>query len=135
IAAATRNPAGLVYRSWKDGRGAMIWFWKNPDTGRYGLKELPLDDGTSAYWAPLDEAERPAHIGERGTVVVLLGRDPSDDTTLPPDGARDDGAHALWLTRYLNTRFFEFPEGVEVRARERWGTPASRVRPVRGMSH
>src|SRR5690606_22970733 len=35
----------------------------------------------------------------------------------------------------LNGRFFELPEGVELKAREQWGTPQSRVRPARGMKH
>src|SRR6266581_7354136 len=30
IAAATRNHAGMVYLSWKDGRGTMIHLWRNP---------------------------------------------------------------------------------------------------------
>ena len=68
-------------------------------------------------------------------MVVLLGARESEDTTLPPDGATDDASRALWLTRYLNGRFFELPEGVELKAREQWGTPQSRVRPARGMKH
>ncbi|HEV8580221.1 MAG TPA: hypothetical protein VGX68_14225, partial [Thermoanaerobaculia bacterium] len=40
IAAATRNPAGLVYLSWRDGVGSMIHFWRDPQTGDYGLMQL-----------------------------------------------------------------------------------------------
>lgn len=37
IATATRNPAGVVYQSWKDSEGYMIQLEKNSDTGEYGL--------------------------------------------------------------------------------------------------
>jgi hypothetical protein len=135
IAAATRNPAGIVYLSWKRGEGAMVWLWRNPETGQYGLKRLGRGPGEEAYWAPAPPSLKPALIREHGTVVVLLGASESEDTTLPPDGAADDSNRSLWLTRYLNGRFFELPEGVELKAREHWGTPRSRVRPVRGMKH
>jgi len=135
IAAATRNPAGIVYLSWKRGKGAMVWLWRNPATGQYGLKPLGRGKGEDAYWAPVPASLKPALIGEHGTVVVLLGATESEDTTLPPDGATDDSSRSLWLTRYLNSRFFELPEGVELKAREQWGTPGSRVRPARGMKH
>src|SRR5690606_8260187 len=114
IAAATRNPAGIVYLSWKRGAGAMVWLWRNPATGQYGLKPLGRGAGEDAYWAPAPASLKPALIGEHGTVVVLLGARESEDTTLPPDGATDDASRALWLTRYLNGRFFELPEGVEL---------------------
>jgi len=135
IAAATRNPAGIVYLSWKRGQGAMVWLWRNPETGQYGLKRLGRGAGEDAYWAPAPASLKPALIREHGTVVVLLGASESDDTTLPPDGAADELSRSLWLTRYLNSRFFELPEGVELKAREQWGTPRSRVRLARGMKH
>jgi hypothetical protein len=136
IAAATRNPLGMVYLSWKDGQGAMIWLWRNPETGQYGLRPLPRADGTHGYWAPLPEAAKPACLGPHGTVVVLLGEGEEDETVRPPEGSEDHAG--LWLTRYLNTRFFAFAEGIEVRAREEWGTSASgtlKACPVHGMRH
>ncbi|HEX7089129.1 MAG TPA: hypothetical protein VF192_03280 [Longimicrobiales bacterium] len=135
IAAATRNPAGIVYLSWRRGAGAMVWLWRNPETGQYGLKRLRRAGGADAYWARAPDALKPALIGEHGTVVVLLGERESADTTLPPYAAADEASRALWLTRYLNGRFFELPAGVALRAREHWGTPRSRVRPVYGMKH
>ncbi|MFW6079034.1 MAG: ATP-binding protein [Gemmatimonadota bacterium] len=190
IAAATRNPAGMVYLSWKGGEGALVWLWRNPETGRYGLRRLPRPDGTYGYWTPAPDESKPEAIGEHGTVVVLLGEREDADTMLPPGtvagrGDRDgrpprgpganlgdvepagagaaetdasgrdgpggddlasgsgpegglapasssDPSTGLWLVRYLNGRFFEFPEDVEVRAREFWGSPDSRLQPVRG---
>ena len=34
IAAATRNPAGVVYLSWKRGDGSMIHMYRNRDLGQ-----------------------------------------------------------------------------------------------------
>ncbi len=37
IAAGSRNPHGLEYRSWHDGQGALVCFMRHPD-GRWGLQ-------------------------------------------------------------------------------------------------
>ena len=37
IAAATKNPAGVIYQSWKNGEGHMIQLEKNSDSGEYGF--------------------------------------------------------------------------------------------------
>jgi hypothetical protein len=42
IAAATKNPAGVVYQSWKDGDGCMIQLEKIPASGEYGLRQWEL---------------------------------------------------------------------------------------------
>jgi len=55
VAAATRNHEGLIYLSWKDGQGAMIHLWRNPDTGQYGLRQIEHPDGSFGHWAELDE--------------------------------------------------------------------------------
>ena len=38
IAAAPRNPHGLVYKNWKAGVGHMVHLWFDPDKQVYGLK-------------------------------------------------------------------------------------------------
>ena len=68
IAAAPRNPLGLVYLSWKEGRGSMIHLWKDPDTGSYGLRRQP-EKVTSG-----SRSGRPKAIKTHGTMVVLLGK-------------------------------------------------------------
>ncbi|HEX7049007.1 MAG TPA: hypothetical protein VF188_02250 [Longimicrobiales bacterium] len=133
IAAAPRNPAGMVYLSWKNGRGAMIWLWKDPRTGRYGLRPLPRPDGTLGPWAPVPASMKPAGIGAHGTMVVLLGKEDRDETVAPPDGVVDDASAGSWLVRYLNARFFAFPPGIEVYAREGWRGRDTRLRRVTGM--
>src|SRR5690606_31178201 len=97
IAAATRNPAGIVYLSWKRGAGAMVWLWRNPATGQDGLKPLGREDGGEADGAPAPASLMPPLIGEHGTAVLLLGARGSEDTTQPPDGAADEASRALWL--------------------------------------
>lgn len=117
IAAATRNHAGVIYLSWKNGSGAMIHLWRHPETGTYGLKQLELPSGKYAHWAPISDDLRPPQIKANGTMVVLLGNSDEEDTIAAPPGT---ATPSRWIARYLNSRFFIFPDGVSVRAREGW---------------
>jgi hypothetical protein len=122
IAAATRNHAGLVYFSWKNGQGSMIHLWRDPEDGTYGLRQFPLGDGRYEHWAPVEAALKPDTISNHGTMVVLLGNDESEDTMKAP---ADAPSPSRWIAKYLNSRYFKFPDGVEVRAREGWDNPRS----------
>jgi len=122
VAAATRNHAGLVYLSWKDGVGAMIHLWRDPDTSQYGLKQFELPDGNYTHWVHVEDTIKPEQIKDHGTMVVLLGDDLDDNTMQAPKGAPSP---SRWVARYLNTRYFRFPDGVEVRGREGWEYPRS----------
>jgi hypothetical protein len=113
IAAAPRNPHGMVYKSWKDGVGHMVHLWFDPDSQVYGLKRWPNNE--SEFWTPISDALKPKQIGEHGTMVTLLGRSDDDDTFEPPAGTP---SKSRWVLRYLNTRYFRFPAGVNVNARE-----------------
>jgi hypothetical protein len=119
IAAATRNHAGLVYKSWVRGEGAQIHLWRDPVTDQYGLRQFDFDDGTFEHFAGVDDDETPALITDHGTRVTLLGNayDFSDDTLVAPASALRP---SRWLTRYLNTRYYQFPEGIRVSAVENW---------------
>ena len=123
IAAATRNPAGVVYVSWKDGKGWMCHLWRDPDSGEYGLKQWPRPDGTFGAYVELAEDAKPKEIGSHGTKVVLMGEHPDDDTMNPPKGV--GVPEQRWLPYYLNTRYFEIPDGITIRAREAWTQPSS----------
>ncbi len=125
ISSLPDNPEGLVYISWKDGVGHMVHLWKDPTTGKYGLKVLERPDGTFDYWAGVSDELKPEQIKEHGTMVVLLGHDEDDDTMQMPAGGQ---IPSRWIMRYLNSRYFQFPEGVIVKAREGWTQP-------RGDSH
>jgi hypothetical protein len=117
IAAATRNPAGLVYLSWRDGVGSMIHFWRDPQTGDYGLMQLKRPDDSWGHWAHVEDSVKPDLISSHGTKVVLNGLTEESNTMNAPEGA---ASPSRWVTRYLNTRYFRFPEGVTVKAREGW---------------
>lgn len=111
ITASVKSPAGLVYKSWRDGSGTFAVLWKDPETG-YGLKQLELGDGRFGHFAPLDDAAKCDPIDDCGTAVVLLGEDEfKSDTFMPVD------APNKWLIKYLNDRYFAFPDGVTVKAR------------------
>jgi hypothetical protein len=120
IAAATKNPAGVIYQSWKNGQGHMIQVEKNPTTGEYGLRQWELKDSTYSYYVPLDDAVRPTEIGSNGTKVILIGAKKSDNTMAPPP---DAASPSRWISKYLNTRYFQFPNGLTIKAREGWDSP------------
>jgi hypothetical protein len=125
IAAATRNHAGLVYLSWVDKVGYTIHLWRSPITNQYGLRQFALPDGTFDHWGILDDAVKPTDVIKgHGTKVVLLGKDDQDDTMTAPKGS---ASPSRWVARYLNTRYFKFPDGVVVKAREGWEHPRSDV--------
>lgn len=118
IAAAPLNPHGLVYMSWVRGVGHMIHLWFDPQEQVYGLKRWPQNSGE--FWTPVSADAKPEQIDEHGTMVVLLGKSDDDFTISPP---ANTPMRAKWLLRYLNTRYFRFPEGVTVKAREGWQLP------------
>jgi hypothetical protein len=117
IAAAPKNPHGLVYMSWKEGIGHMVHLWFDPEAKVYGLKRWPKN---KEFWTPVSNDLKPKGIGDHGTVVVLLGRNDEDNTMAAPDGTP---MPSRWILRYLNSRFFRFPEGATVRSREGWELP------------
>jgi hypothetical protein len=115
ITAGVRNPHGLVYFSWKDDQGAAVQFWRDPDSQVYGLRQFESPEGSFAHWRPVPDEAKPVLIERSGTMVVLLGADEGDNTAVCPMGGPYP---SHWLARYLNTRYFRFPEGVRVRVRE-----------------
>lgn len=120
IAAATRNHEGLIYLSWVEGRGAMVHLWRDPLTGTYGLRQMQKPDGTFDHWAAVSDDIKPALIDAHGTMVVLLGNELHADTMAAPSGA---SSPSRWVTYYLNTRYFRYPETISIKAREGWEHP------------
>ena len=118
IAAAPRNPHGMVYMSWNGGVGHMIHLWLDPEEKVFGLKRWPQNHGE--FWTPVSDDLKPSQIDQHGTVVVLLGKSDEDNTMLPPPLAP---MPSRWMLRYLNTRYFRFPTGVTVHQREGWEEP------------
>ena len=122
IAAATKNPAGVIYQSWKNGEGYMIQLEKNKATGEYGLVQWELEDGMFSHYMPIEDDIKPEEIKDDGTKVILLGSKDEEDTIVPP---KDAAAPSRWISKYLNTRYFQFPENITVKAREGWDHPRS----------
>lgn len=122
IAAATRNPAGVVYVSWKRDEGSMIQLYRDVASGQYGLKQWRHKDGSYDHFLPLDDDVRPEAITHHGTRVVLLGLSEDSNTMQAPPGVPSP---SRWISKYLNTRYFRFPEGVTIKAREGWEYPRS----------
>jgi len=115
VAAGSRNPHRLEYRSWHRGQGALVCFKRHPD-GRWGLEPQRWTDGHSDFWRPLAEQDKPRQLrgAESGTQVVLLGRHERHDTTQPPDSVTD--GRRQWIIRFLRP-----PEQVEVLVRDQHG--------------
>jgi hypothetical protein len=120
IAAATRNHAGLIYMTWKDGIGSVIHLWRDPHTRQYGLRQLKRPDGSFGHWAELEDIVKPGIIGDQGTKVILLGNSEDQDTMRAPEEAPSP---SRWIAKYLNTRYFELPKNITLRAREGWENP------------
>ena len=122
IAAGSRNPHGLEYRSWHRGQGALVCFKRHPD-GRWGLEPQRWPDGRSEFWRPLGEQEKPWLLRglDHGTQVVLLGRHERHDTIQPPDSVTE--GRRQWIARYLNGRFLRLPQQVEVLIRDQHRHP------------
>jgi len=116
VTAGAKNPYGLYYCSWKNGKSSMIHFRRHgPPGSPYGLERFDID-GQLLTAIPIKSEHKPPEIRDHGTMVVLLGSSPDDHTILPPDGSPFPGMK--WLSKYLNMRYFEFPEGIQVRVRE-----------------
>jgi hypothetical protein len=114
ISTAPANPQGIVYLSWVGGKGSMIHLHR--EDGIYGLQRFPNGE----FWTAISNDIRPEPIKDHGTMVVLLGDDESQDTLRAPPRAK---MPRKWVLRYLNERFFRFPEKIEVKAREGWDLP------------
>jgi hypothetical protein len=120
IAAVPRNHAGIIYLSWKNGCGYMIHVWRDPATGVYGLRRFERPDGSAEYWTRVEDAIKPEQIDKHGTMVILLGSQDEENTMQAPPGT---AMPSRWILRYLNSRYFRFPKGIAVKAREGWELP------------
>jgi hypothetical protein len=112
ITALHRNSFGLIYQSWRDGRGAMVKLHRDDKEGVYGLASFELPDGPD--WTPsLKNTTKPGCIDKSGTKVTLLGEAEGANTCF----ASSDGGPMNWLITYLNNRYFRIPERIKVQVR------------------
>lgn len=113
ITALYRNRHGLVYQSWRDGKGAMVKLHRDDKQGVYGLDAFNLEDGP-IFTPRLKDTVKPKIIDRNGTKVTLLGASEDDNTCFPPDNA---GGGMNWLIRYLTGRYFRIPENIKIQVR------------------
>jgi len=123
IAGLSYNRAGLIYKSWKDGKGFAIKFLRN-GRGEYGMAKIK---GRSSF--PLSDVDKPEEIGQHGCMVTLLGDTDKQNTTSPPmdtlgllKGSKISVDN--WLTAYINTKFYVLPNNISTSV-ERFGVPNS----------
>lgn len=103
---------GVEYTAWKNGDGNRIRLTKKKD--RQGEARYCAEDFSGQRVVPV--TDRPPFESEgkdSGFRVTLLGNSVSENTVLPPDGQRNT---TYWIHRYLNQRFFQFKEGLTIRA-------------------
>ena len=112
ITALHRNSHGLVYQSWRDGKGAMVKLHRDDEKGVYGLDSFELAEGPE--WTPrVKDVYKPSAINRNGTKVTLLGTSKQDNTCFPPES----GGAMNWLITYLTGRYFRIPENIKLQAR------------------
>jgi len=113
ITALHRNSHGLVYQSWRDGKGSMVKLHRDDKEGVYGLASFELAEGPE--WTPrIKDAFKPKIIDRSGTKVTLLGTSEEDNTCFPPE---DAGKGMNWLITYLTSRYFRVPENIKIQVR------------------
>ncbi len=134
IAAATRNKAGVMYESWKEGasEGVLAVLWKDPQSGRYGLKSLDDSGETFVLSIPISEAPDEIRAAGRGTRVTLFG-DNENENTMMPKSRSDMPGGRRWLVHYLESKYFTFPKRVNVVVKEAHGTEHVQERRIKGM--
>lgn len=115
ITALFHNKQGLIYLSWREGRGHMVELHRDDEAGVYGLRLLDDKTGALTYVRPMADAAKPALVGNHGTKVILLGNEAGEQTWRKPDGIA--GGETNWLYKYLNSRYFRLPENITVQVR------------------
>jgi hypothetical protein len=93
-----------------------IQLYRDSEVNEYGL--LRFESGE--FWGHIGDDFKPDPIKENGTMVVLLGKSAEDNTMVAPPKTT---MPRKWVLRYLNSRFYRFPEGIKVKAREGWELP------------
>src|SRR5262249_3585430 len=110
------NHHGVVVISWVDGQPAMIRIMRDETKGEYGLHIFEAEDdegdeGREAVVEPYNDLEhgvdwcevKPSWIDQHGTVIVLLGNHPDDDTfrgdlSRDEDGTKDIAQSKITIT-------------------------------------
>lgn len=120
IAAFTRNHAGIIYDSWRDGQaGNRLELGYDEESNRYGIIPFLVDE-KRLETMQLPDDYKPAQITKHGTRVTLMGMKADEDTMFPPEGLIGGGSRDEWLRLYTKLRYFEVPQDIELRVRVRY---------------
>lgn len=118
------NTYGLVVVSYtaEYPDGSMIWLMQDPASGEYGLKAFEIYDGegeaefatvVTPFYDPDEGIDwskiKPSFIERTGTVIVLLGNSPSDNT-VRGDPSREEESDIRAVAKYLNRRLWDLGE-------------------------
>jgi hypothetical protein len=111
------NKAGVIVVSWHPefDEPSMIWVRKGARSGQYGLRTWETDEGPENVVAAGtdDGAEidwslvKPGWIDRQGTVIVLLGDEPTQDTVLGDPNRPEGGVPGIGIVSYLNRRMWD----------------------------
>jgi hypothetical protein len=109
------NPAGLRYRSCKNGRVHETTVCRMGQD--YGLLHRPDGKGGSAAVIEVTHEYSAAEVAEDWTEVVLYGEDMEHDTTKQPyKKGRDEPSN--WIAAAVNRRFHVFVPNIDVEIKE-----------------
>ena len=137
VAGVYRSPKGLIYKSYKEGKGYLGELCRHPISGKYGLRQQEEIDGSFTPYMEITIGSKPKQMKGNGTIVTLIGKDDEEDTfTCPPEG--EQGKE--WLSRYLNGRYFTMPEGITLKVTYRNNPlqetePNYKRRTIKGMQY
>ena len=115
ISAISRNPAGIKYESWQNGKGFMVYIYFDVKKDVYGLMRFTDENGKLNAYKEITNDIKPSIIKDHGTRVTLMGEKTSEDTMQRPESVK--GTKDFWQFYYLNQRFFEIPKGIEIKVR------------------
>ena len=117
IASLTRNHAGIIYKSWKNGIGHRIIMRHDSAERIYGIVPIDTTDGRKAWCVKIDDSEKPEIIQEHGTQVTILGMNFEESDTMNAPTSSTRGGRENWLYQFLNTRFYTVAENVSLKVR------------------
>jgi hypothetical protein len=128
VSALPHNHKGLFYISLKKGETVAkgIWLHRHPIKG-YGIRriEAPPNSGQfiDAMDVPDDYVPEVIRKAGHGTKVTFMGMEDSAVTLEAPEGSDDP---TRWIVKYLNLRYFSFPQQITLKAGARFSDRTNR---------
>lgn len=104
------NENGVVYKSWVKGQDYGNEVTLASKNGKYGLKQHLTEEGYEQVFE-IGHDDKPLNITDSGTSVTCLGNSLEENTYLP-----EGETNVFWISKYLNSKFFEIPKDIDVKA-------------------